>query len=98
AILMPWRLKSVYETSPLARWKVLGLPMISVAGFVFAAFLAVNLVLSMNDDIYSVNNHSSLVYMAALYAVAIGIYAVAAVIRHGQGMGLEVVQREIPVE
>src|SRR6266508_6635007 len=32
AILLPWRKKRLYEASPLARYKVAGIPLISTAG------------------------------------------------------------------
>ena len=52
----------------------------------------------LTDSVYGVNNTSSLIYMAVLYVLAIAIYGVAAAVRQRQGMGLEAVQREIPVE
>jgi APA family basic amino acid/polyamine antiporter len=98
AMVLPSRLRRVYGGSPMARWKVGRIPVLSVVAAIFAAFLAANLVLWLTDSVYGVNNASSLIYMGVLYAIAIAIYAVAAAVRRRQGMGLEAVQREIPVE
>src|SRR5579872_2212691 len=35
AIILPWRLKDVYNGSPVARYQIGGVPMISVAGVIF---------------------------------------------------------------
>lgn len=98
AMVMPWRMKRVYQASPLASWRIGGIPVITIVSLVFAVFLALNLVWWLRDDIYGVNNKDSLIYMGILYALAIAIYSAAAVVRRRQGMGLETVTREIPVE
>jgi amino acid transporter len=97
-MILPWRLERVYAGSPLARWKVGPVPVLTIASGIFAAFLIANLVLWLSDAVYGVNNTASLVYMGVLYALAIAVYAIAAMVRRRQGMGLEAVQREIPVE
>jgi basic amino acid/polyamine antiporter, APA family len=97
-IIMPWRLRRAYEASPVAGLRIGPLPLVSAAGVGFAAFLVVNLVLWLRDDVYGINNSDSLIYMGVLYLLAIAIYAVAVVVRRREGMGLEAVQREIPFE
>ena len=98
ALILPWRLRRVYEASPLAKWEVAGIPLISVAAFIFASFLVFNLVLWLKDAVYGVNNRDSMIYMGILYALAIVIYVAAWVVRRQQGMALGRVQREIPAE
>jgi basic amino acid/polyamine antiporter, APA family len=98
AMVLPRRLERVYRGSPMARWRIGRVPLLTVAAALFAAFLIANLVLWLTDSVYGVNNSSSLIYMGVLYVIAIAIYAVAAAVRHRQGMGLEAVQREIPAE
>src|SRR5690606_2145241 len=39
AIILPYTKKEMYEASPIAKYKILGLPLISVAGVIFLAFL-----------------------------------------------------------
>jgi amino acid transporter len=97
-IVMPWRLRRAYEASPVGGLRIGHFPLVSVAGVGFAAFLVVNLVLWLRDDVYGVNNNDSLIYMGVLYLLAIAIYAVAAVVRRREGMGLQAAQREIPFE
>jgi hypothetical protein len=44
AIVLPYKKKELYEASPIAQMKVAGIPLISVAGFIFAVFLGFLLV------------------------------------------------------
>ena len=48
--------------------------------------------------VYGVNDWKSLVFMGCLYAGALLIWVIAAITRRRQGMPLEAVAKEIPVE
>jgi basic amino acid/polyamine antiporter, APA family len=98
AAILPWRKKEIYNASPIARYKVLGLPLITFAAILFAALLIYALVKWLTVDAYGVNNSSSLWYIAALYAAAIAIYVISRLVRRRQGMDLGMVYGEIPVE
>jgi amino acid transporter len=98
AMILPWRAKRLYEASPIARWKIAGIPIITVTGFVTFCGLGALLVLWLSDSIYGVNNTSSLIYMGILYALAIVIYVAARLVRWRQGISLDQVHHEIPVE
>ena len=98
AILLPWRKKRLYESSPLARYKVAGIPLISIAGTITALFLAFNLWKWLKDSLYAVNNKTSLVFMGAMYVLALVIYVTAKLYRRRQGIDLSAIHKEIPVE
>jgi amino acid transporter len=98
AIVLPWRKKRLYESSPLARYKVAGIPLISIAGTITALFLAYNLWKWLADSLYAVNNKTSLVFMGAMYVLALVIYVAAKVYRRRQGIDLGAIHKEIPVE
>jgi H+/Cl- antiporter ClcA len=97
-MIMPWRLKRVYENSAIARYKLFGIPAITIVGFGSFAFMSYLLAIWLKDSVYGVNNRNSLIYMAILYAIALAIYGVARVVRWRQGLPLERVMGEIPVE
>src|SRR5215475_5379792 len=61
-----------------------------VLGFCLIAWL-------VNDN-YFVNNPSSLIFMGAMYVLAIVLYLVARVVRRRQGIDLGLINKEIPVE
>jgi APA family basic amino acid/polyamine antiporter len=98
AMIMPWRLRRVYENSAIARYKIMGIPAISIVGFGSFAFMAYLLAIWLKDSVYGVNNRDSLIYMGILYGIALAIYVVSRVVRSRQGLPLERVMGEIPVE
>jgi APA family basic amino acid/polyamine antiporter len=96
--ILPWRKPEIYNASPIAKYKVLGLPLITFAALLFAVILVFALVKWLTDDIYGVNHTSSLIYMGCLYAVALAIYLISYLARRRQGMDLGLVYGEIPAE
>jgi APA family basic amino acid/polyamine antiporter len=98
ATILPFRKRHLYENSPIARYKFLGIPLISITGFVTAVFLGFNLWKWFQDDLYAVNNRDSLVFMGVMYGLAILIYLIARIYRRRQGIDLRAVHEEIPVE
>jgi amino acid transporter len=98
ATILPWRRPRLYEGSPAARYKVAGVPLVTVAGVVTIFFLAFNLWKWITDATYGVNNRDSAIYMLILYALALAIYVIARVVRARQGIDLARTHAEIPVE
>jgi APA family basic amino acid/polyamine antiporter len=98
AAILPWRKPHLYENSPIARYKLAGVPLITISGVLTALFLGYNLWKWLEDDLYAVNNRSSLVFMGTMYLLALVIYLVAKVYRRRQGIDLGAIHKEIPVE
>jgi basic amino acid/polyamine antiporter, APA family len=98
AIILPWRKKDLYENSAIARYKIAGIPLITVSGTITALFLGYNLWKWLVDDLYAVNNSSSLWFMGAMYGLALVIYLVAWAVRRRQGIDINAIHKEIPVE
>lgn len=109
AILLPYTKKSLYEASPIAKYKIAGIPMITVAGVIFVLFLLFLLFewlldpnalygigYSINDK--GVKNIGSIIYMALMYILAIAIYYGAKSYRKSRGVDLDKIYKEIPVE
>ena len=99
--IMPWRRKDIYENSPIARFKVAGIPVITITGVVSAIFIVFMLAEWSFNAVYGTSfslNASSPIYFAVTYLVAIAIYVVARVVRKRQGIDLARIHREIPVE
>jgi basic amino acid/polyamine antiporter, APA family len=98
AIILPWRRKDIYASSPIANWKVAGLPVITVAGVVAAIFIVFMCYEWFTNATYGANNVPSAIYLGATYVLAIVIYVVARVVRKRQGIDLSRIHHEIPVE
>ncbi len=109
AIILPYRKPDLYNASPIAKYKVLGIPLITVAGVIFGGFLVFLLYQWILDPNalygigYSINengykNGTSIIYMLANYALAAVIYFGFKAARKRQGIDLDKVHAEIPVE
>lgn len=109
AILLPYRKPEMYNASPIAKYKFLGIPLITVAGLIFGGFLVFLLYQWLFDPNalygigYSINpngykNGTSLVFMGILYGVAAAIYFGFRAYRKRAGIDLDKVHAEIPSE
>jgi basic amino acid/polyamine antiporter, APA family len=97
-VVLPWRKPELWRASPASRIKIFGVPIVPVAGLITIGLLVFDLIEWLSNDNYFVNNHDSLIYMGAMYVLAIGVYVVARIVRRRQGIDLGLINKEIPVE
>ena len=97
-VLLPFIKKDMWRASPASKVRILGVQIVPVAGWITIGLLGFNLYEWFSNDLYFVNNHSSLYFMAALYVLAIALYVVARLVRKRQGIDLGLINKEIPVE
>ncbi|MEW6287810.1 MAG: APC family permease [Chloroflexota bacterium] len=102
AIVLPYVKPDLYKASPIAQYNVLGIPLITVAGVIFGGFLVFLLyewILDPNG-LYGIgiSNTSSVIYMLSMYVLAAIIYFGFKTARKRQGIDMDKVQAEIPVE
>jgi len=98
AIMLPYKEKDLYDGSPVAKYKILGIPWIVVAGVIFGGFLVWNIYMWVTQGVYGVNNPMSGIFMGVLYVLAILIYSISKLMRRKQGIDLDMVYKNIPVE
>jgi amino acid transporter len=97
-VILPWRKPELWRASPASRIKVLGVPIVPVSGVITIGLLGFNLFEWLHNSAYGVNNHSSLIFMGAMYVLAIVLFVVARLVRRRQGIDLGLINKEIPVE
>jgi len=97
-VLLPFIKKELWAASPASRIKLFGIPVVPVAGWITIGLLGFNLYEWLTNSAYGVNNNDSLIYMGAMYLLAIVIYVVARLVRNRQGIDLGLINKEIPVE
>ena len=97
-VILPWRKPDLWRASPASRVKLLGVPIVPVAGVVTIGLLGFNLYYWFTNDNYFVNDPKSLYFMGAMYVLAIVIYVGARIVRNRQGIDLGMINKEIPVE
>jgi amino acid transporter len=101
AAVLPWRRREIYNASPIARYNVGGIPLITIAAAGFLVILGFAIYEWSTNAVYGIdwtNFRSSFYYMFALYGLALGIYLVSRLVRRSQGIDMSMVHREIPVE
>jgi basic amino acid/polyamine antiporter, APA family len=101
ALILPWRRPEIYNASPIARYRVFGLPLITAAAGGFLVILGFAVYEWLNNTIYGVDFHAhrgSIWYMLVLYGIALAIYAGSRIYRRSQGIDMRMVHSEIPVE
>ena len=110
AIVLPYKKKELFEASPIAQMKVAGIPLITVAGVIFAGFLGFLLVEWMFDPwlntggegagLYGISfkNTNSIIFLLVCYGLSAAIYYGFKSYRKKGGIDLDKVQAEIPVE
>ncbi len=97
-VLLPFIKKDLWRASPASRIKLLGVPIVPVAGVITIGLLGFNLYEWLSNSLYFVNSRDSLYYMGGMYLLAIVIYVVARIVRSRQGIDLGLINKEIPVE
>jgi basic amino acid/polyamine antiporter, APA family len=97
-VILPLRKPDLWYASPASKIKLLGVPVVPVAGVITIALLVYNLYEWLSNDTYGVNHKGSLIYMGAMYVLALVIYGGARIIRNRQGIDLGLINKEIPVE
>ena len=100
ATILPWWKKDLFEASPVARFKILGLPLIAVAGAISTLFFAWVLYTWITNALYGIGigNKNSILFLGALYGGAAVLYIVARLVRRMQGVDLDAIHAEIPAE
>ena len=95
-VILPLRKPDLWYASAASKIRVLGRA--GRAGVITIALLVYNLYEWLSNGTYGVNHKGSLVYMGAMYVLAIVIYGGARIIRNRQGIDLGLINKEIPVE
>jgi len=110
AIVLPYKKKELFEASPIAQMKVAGIPLITIAGVIFGGFLLFLLVEWFFDPwlnpafapagLYGISlaNTNSIIFLLACYATAAALYYGFKARRKTEGIDLDKVTAEIPVE
>jgi APA family basic amino acid/polyamine antiporter len=97
-VILPWRKPDLWRASPASRIKIFGVQIVPVAGVITIGLLVFNLIEWLSNDLYYVNKIPSLIYMGAMYVLAIIVFVSARIIRNRQGIDLSLINKEIPVE
>ena len=96
-MLFPFIKRDVYRTSPV-RFEVLGIPLMTITGFIGSVVMAFIVYRAFIDDTYAANSAFSLWMIGIVFAVAVVWYFVARAVRRSQGVDMDARYQEIPIE
>jgi basic amino acid/polyamine antiporter, APA family len=101
ALIFPWRKPEIYNASPIAKYRVAGIPLITVAAAGFLLILGFAVYEWVTNAVYGIDwttARHGFYYVGALYVIALAIYGVSWFYRRNQGIDMSRVHSEIPVE
>ncbi|HLY14606.1 MAG TPA: amino acid permease [Candidatus Limnocylindrales bacterium] len=100
ATILPWWKPDLYNKSPIARYKLAGLPLISIAGAITTIFLGWVVYEWLSNSLYGIGtgNSQSIEFLAVVYGLGALVWVVARVYRRTQGIDLDAIHAEIPAE
>jgi len=98
AVVFPWRLRDVFEASPV-RWRAGGIPVVSIVGVLALIALAIAAWAFLVDPSAGLNGHPALILMNVLiFLSGFVIYWVARAIQRGRGIDIDLLNQELPAE
>jgi hypothetical protein len=95
--VFPYVRRSLYEESPV-KPKVLGLPLLTVAGAATLAMFAVMIYGFLTNDVFGANVPEGLAFFVGLWVVGLALFLLARSVRSRQGVPMDVALRELPPE
>jgi basic amino acid/polyamine antiporter, APA family len=101
ALTLPWRKPEIYNASPIARYKIAGIPLITAAAGGFLVILGFAVYEWVTNAVYGIDwttARHGFYYMFALYGLALVIYVGSRIYRRQQGIDMRMVHSEIPAE
>jgi basic amino acid/polyamine antiporter, APA family len=98
AAIMPWRRPQLYKDSPANEVRVLGIPLVTLAGAIFFVFAVWTAYMMLSDSIYGVNGKTPLTVVADLYVFSAAIYVWARINSKRKDLDLDKAYAQIPLE
>jgi len=99
AIILPYKSKATFDSSPVAKYKVGNVPVMSIVGAISVGLLIWIFYVYATVNALGVNSPGASVwFLVIVYASGIVLYYVAKYIRRRQGIDLGLAFRQIPPE
>jgi amino acid transporter len=98
AAIFPFRRPSLFRSSPIARYTIKGIPLISVCGAIGVIYLTATEIAYLVNDKYLVNSPSGLAIIGGMILIAVIIYTVAQFVQRRRGVDFAMLAQEIPPE
>lgn len=97
-IFFPYRAKTIYDKSPVSRYRLCGIPLMSVVNCLASLGLLLMVVLLWNDPLAAGHDLKSVSTLLALFGLGIALYYIMKRLRKRQGIDVTLAFKEIPIE
>lgn len=98
-LIMPWRRRDLYKSSPISRYELAGIPTISIAGVVWIiATILTIYIFATEPRVFFVSGWVAWAYLIGMYVVAALFYFGYKLYRRSQGIKTDLLYKQIPVE
>jgi amino acid transporter len=98
AVVFPYRMREIFEASPV-RWRVGGIPVVSIVGALSVVALVIMAWAFLTDPSAGLNGRPGLVWMnVGIFASGLVIYFVAKAVQRSRGVDISKAFKELPVE
>jgi basic amino acid/polyamine antiporter, APA family len=98
AVVFPYRLRDVFEASPV-RWRIGGVPVVSVVGVLSLVALLIMAWAFLTDPSAGLNGRPGLVWMnIGIFASGLVIYGIARAVQRSRGVDISRAFKELPAE
>jgi amino acid permease len=101
AVLFPYTKKQIYEASPISKYKVAGVPLLSICGLVTIISAGITAGFILFDPMYtwaSIENSYFQTLVLGVWISGIAVYLIARAYRKSKGMNIDLAYKEIPPE
>lgn len=98
ALLLPYRRKELFKSSPASRYMIGNVPLISICGAIWFIFSLWYTYYWIVDARYGVNNVVSAIFLIACYVATTAFFFVNRWHQKRQGIEVDMIYREIPSE
>ena len=99
-VLLPFKkgTKQMYLDSPISKYKIFGIPSISVIGVIALLYNAFLLIAYLVDPRYGVNSPLSYAFIGAIIVIALLLYFGFRGVRRQEGINTDITYKELPTD
>lgn len=97
-VFFPYKVKDIYEKSPVSRYRIAGIPLMSIVNFAASLGLLLMIILLWNDPLAAGHGAKSLGTLMVLFGLGMALFYLMKWVRKRQGIDVNLAFKEIPIE
>ncbi len=98
AVVMPWRRRELYKSSPISRYELGGIPTLTIAGLIWLIFSVITVFIFLTEPRVFLSTTNAWIYLIGMYVLAALLYFAFRIYNRRRNIRVDLLYREIPVE